>query len=140
LGDSVRYQGTDGTPGFARGHLPIKTVTFPFITEDGLGIFRVLRVVVFLFRQTGKREILYRRIGRNEMSAIRVCQELAAGTGRVPRVPRPAHGPRCHVYRTLSVSGFVDLRRSPDAAADNGQLVGITVTAQRQMENAQKVP
>jgi len=26
----------------------------------------------------GKREILYRRIGRNEMSAIRICQELAA--------------------------------------------------------------
>jgi hypothetical protein len=26
----------------------------------------------------GRREILYRRIGRNEMSAIRVCQELAA--------------------------------------------------------------
>jgi len=26
----------------------------------------------------GKREILYRRIGRNEMSAIRVCQELVA--------------------------------------------------------------
>ena len=26
----------------------------------------------------GKKEILYRRIGRNEMSAIRVCQELAA--------------------------------------------------------------
>jgi len=28
--------------------------------------------------EAGKREILYRRIGRNEMSAIRVCQELAA--------------------------------------------------------------
>src|SRR5271163_2585503 len=26
----------------------------------------------------GKREILYRRIGRNEMSTIRVCQELVA--------------------------------------------------------------
>lgn len=26
----------------------------------------------------GKREILYRRVGRNEISAIRVCQELAA--------------------------------------------------------------
>jgi hypothetical protein len=26
----------------------------------------------------GKREILYRRVGRNEMSAIRVCQELVA--------------------------------------------------------------
>jgi hypothetical protein len=26
----------------------------------------------------GKQEILYRRVGRNEMSAIRVCQELAA--------------------------------------------------------------
>jgi Protein of unknown function (DUF2950) len=28
--------------------------------------------------EAGKREILYRRIGRNEISAIRVCQELAA--------------------------------------------------------------
>jgi len=28
--------------------------------------------------ETGKKEILYRRIGRNEISAIRVCQELVA--------------------------------------------------------------
>src|SRR5277367_2156800 len=28
--------------------------------------------------EVGKREILYRRIGRNEMSTIRVCQELVA--------------------------------------------------------------
>jgi hypothetical protein len=28
--------------------------------------------------EAGKREILYRRIGRNELSTIRVCQELAA--------------------------------------------------------------
>ena len=28
--------------------------------------------------EAGKKEILYRRIGRNEMSAIRVCQELAS--------------------------------------------------------------
>src|SRR5271156_946898 len=28
--------------------------------------------------ESGKKEILYRRIGRNEMSAIRVCQELVA--------------------------------------------------------------
>jgi hypothetical protein len=28
--------------------------------------------------ETGKQEILYRRIGKNEMSAIRVCQELVA--------------------------------------------------------------
>jgi hypothetical protein len=28
--------------------------------------------------EAGKREILYRRVGRNEMSAIRVCQALAA--------------------------------------------------------------
>lgn len=28
--------------------------------------------------ESGKREILYRRIGRNEISAIRVCQELVA--------------------------------------------------------------
>jgi hypothetical protein len=28
--------------------------------------------------ETGKKEILYRRIGRNEMSAIRICEELVA--------------------------------------------------------------
>ncbi|HEY2546489.1 MAG TPA: DUF2950 domain-containing protein [Candidatus Acidoferrum sp.] len=28
--------------------------------------------------EAGKREILYRRVGRNELSAIRICQELAA--------------------------------------------------------------
>src|ERR1700690_1006967 len=28
--------------------------------------------------EAGKKEILYRRVGRNEMSAIRVCQELVA--------------------------------------------------------------
>jgi Protein of unknown function (DUF2950) len=28
--------------------------------------------------EAGKKEILYRRIGRNEMSAIRICQQLAA--------------------------------------------------------------
>ena len=28
--------------------------------------------------EAGKKEILYRRVGRNELSAIRVCQELAA--------------------------------------------------------------
>ena len=28
--------------------------------------------------EAGRKEVLYRRIGRNEMSAIRVCQELAA--------------------------------------------------------------
>jgi hypothetical protein len=28
--------------------------------------------------EAGRKEILYRRIGRNEMSAIRICQELAA--------------------------------------------------------------
>lgn len=28
--------------------------------------------------EAGKKEILYRRVGRNEMSAIRICQELVA--------------------------------------------------------------
>jgi Protein of unknown function (DUF2950) len=32
----------------------------------------------FFDTEAGKREILFRRVGRNEMSAIRVCQELAA--------------------------------------------------------------
>jgi Protein of unknown function (DUF2950) len=34
--------------------------------------------VWFFDTEAGKKEILYRRVGRNEMSAIRVCQELAA--------------------------------------------------------------
>jgi hypothetical protein len=34
--------------------------------------------VWFFDTEEGKREILYRRIGRNEISTIRVCQELAA--------------------------------------------------------------
>jgi len=29
--------------------------------------------------EAGKKEILYRRVGRNEISAIRICQELVAG-------------------------------------------------------------
>jgi hypothetical protein len=32
----------------------------------------------YLDTEAGKKEILYRRIGRNELSAIRVCQELVA--------------------------------------------------------------
>ncbi|MGA2345589.1 MAG: DUF2950 domain-containing protein [Candidatus Sulfotelmatobacter sp.] len=32
----------------------------------------------FFDTEAGKREILYRRVGRNELSAIRVCQELVA--------------------------------------------------------------
>ena len=32
----------------------------------------------FFDTEAGKQEILYRRVGRNELSAIRVCQELAA--------------------------------------------------------------
>ena len=32
----------------------------------------------FFDTEAGKREILFRRIGRNEFSAIRICQELAA--------------------------------------------------------------
>ena len=32
----------------------------------------------FFDTEAGRKEILYRRIGRNELSAIRVCQELAA--------------------------------------------------------------
>jgi hypothetical protein len=32
----------------------------------------------FFDTEAGKKEILFRRIGRNELSAIRVCQELVA--------------------------------------------------------------
>jgi hypothetical protein len=32
----------------------------------------------FFDTEAGKQEILYRRVGRNELSAIRICQELAA--------------------------------------------------------------
>ncbi len=41
----------------------------PLLKKDGAWYFDT---------EAGKREILYRRIGRNELSAIRVCQELVA--------------------------------------------------------------
>jgi Protein of unknown function (DUF2950) len=41
----------------------------PLVTKGGRWYFDT---------QAGKREILFRRVGRNEMSAIRVCQELVA--------------------------------------------------------------
>jgi len=41
----------------------------PIVNKDGAWYFDTV---------AGKREILYRRIGRNEMSVIRVCKELAA--------------------------------------------------------------
>ena len=41
----------------------------PLVSKDGSWYFDTA---------AGKKEILYRRIGRNEISAIRVCQELAA--------------------------------------------------------------
>src|SRR6202043_1189603 len=34
--------------------------------------------LVYFDTEAGKKEILYRRIGRNELSAIRICQELVA--------------------------------------------------------------
>jgi hypothetical protein len=41
----------------------------PLIDKDGTWFFDT---------EAGKQEILYRRVGRNELSAIRVCQELVA--------------------------------------------------------------
>jgi Protein of unknown function (DUF2950) len=41
----------------------------PLVNNGGLWYFDT---------EAGKKEILYRRVGRNEMSAIRVCQELVA--------------------------------------------------------------
>ncbi|MGD0403394.1 MAG: DUF2950 domain-containing protein [Candidatus Acidiferrales bacterium] len=41
----------------------------PLVNKNGAFYFNT---------EAGKQEILYRRIGRNEMSAIRVCQELVA--------------------------------------------------------------
>ena len=44
----------------------------PLVSKDHLWYFDTA---------AGKKEILYRRIGRNEMSTIRVCQELVAAQG-----------------------------------------------------------
>src|SRR5208283_4857422 len=42
----------------------------------------------------GKKEILYRRIGRNEISAIRVCQELVAAQKEYYSAARHEYAPR----------------------------------------------
>ena len=57
-GGLTLYVGAENWP------LPI-----PLANKDGAWYFDT---------EAGTREILYRRIGRNEMSAIRVCQELTA--------------------------------------------------------------
>ena len=51
----------------------------PLIDKDGSWFFDT---------EAGKQEILYRRIGRNELSAIRVCQELVAAQNEF----RSGHG------------------------------------------------
>jgi hypothetical protein len=42
----------------------------------------------------GKKEILYRRIGRNEMSTIRVCQELAAAEKEYYSIQHSEYAPK----------------------------------------------
>ena len=44
--------------------------------------------------EAGKKEILYRRIGRNEMSAIRVCQELVAAEKEFYSTQHNEYAPR----------------------------------------------
>ncbi len=44
--------------------------------------------------EAGKKEILYRRIGRNELSAIRVCQELVAAENEYRRTQHDEYAKR----------------------------------------------
>jgi Protein of unknown function (DUF2950) len=44
--------------------------------------------------KVGKKEILYRRIGRNELSAIRVCQELVAAENEYRRMQHDEYAKR----------------------------------------------
>ena len=44
--------------------------------------------------EAGKKEILYRRIGRNELSAIRVCQELVAAENEYHRTQHDEYAKR----------------------------------------------
>lgn len=56
--------------------------------------------------EAGKRAVLYRRIGQNELVAIAVCQGLAAGAMDVGAVPAPFHG---YAFKRLAATknGFV---------------------------------
>lgn len=50
-----------------------------------------------------KAEILFRRIGRNELRTIDICRELASrGDNTVATIPRPLHG---YYYRILKKQG-----------------------------------
>src|SRR6202453_3427403 len=66
MSDGMRHQWSDGTLGFAGGHLPIETVMLPFIAEDSLRILRLLRVVVLVLRRG---ELLTNTNGRHLVAA-----------------------------------------------------------------------
>ncbi len=55
----------------------------------------------------GKKEILYRRVGRNELSAIRVCQELVAAQKEYYSAPTTTSTPRKSSVRMGSTMAFI---------------------------------
>jgi len=72
----------------------------------------------------GKQEILYRRVGRNEMSAIRVCQELVAAQKDYRR-QQPAE----YAQKILSDAGQRNGLYWPAAAGDPQSPIGPLVAS-----------
>ncbi|MFP5206629.1 MAG: DUF2950 domain-containing protein [Acidobacteriota bacterium] len=68
----------------------------------------------------GEKEVLYRRIGENELTAIQVCQELVQAERDYHAQPRGGAGERQYAQRMLSSPGKQDglyWQTAPDRAA-----------------------
>ena len=72
----------------------------------------------------GKKEILFRRIGRNEISAIRICRELVAAEQDYRRAQ-----PEAYAERILSTAGARDGLYWPAAAGDAQSPIGPLVAS-----------
>jgi hypothetical protein len=74
--------------------------------------------------EAGKEEILYRRVGRNELSAIRVCQELAAAEKEYRSTQHDAYA-----SRIASDTGQHDGLYWPAAAGESQSPIGPLVAS-----------
>ena len=64
----------------------------------------------------GVKEILFRRVGRNEMSAIRVCQELVARRRNTIRRSTTSTRPKSSVMKGSTMACIGKLRRAKPGA------------------------
>jgi len=79
--------------------------------------------VVFRHRRGGKKEILFRRVGRNELSTIRVCQELVAAERNTTPPSNDEYARKSSVTKASAMASIGKrLRRTPESHRATGSI------------------